>query len=405
MSQDTAGSTLAASDKTGVGNAMLGVVGAGAMGTGIAQVAATSGHNVLLFDADPLALEKASLALQLVFKRLVEKQKHSQQQAEDILSRIQFVTDLRTFNKCFVVIEAVIEDLLIKQQLFSDLEKIVAPECVLATNTSSLSITSIASACERPKRVIGIHFFNPAPVMPLVEIIPALTTDETVSIFVQKLLTIWGKKVVLAKDTPGFIVNRLARSFYGEAIRIYEEGIADFATIDWAMKSAGGFKMGPFELMDFIGIDVNYKVTESVWQQFYNEPRFQPSITQKRYFEAKWYGCKTGKGFYDYADSAVNSKPIENKELGSLIFNRVIAMLINEAVDSLYLKLASKDDLDLAMIAGVNYPKGLLKWGDEIGLKNVLETLQNLHNLYGEDRYRPCILLRSMANNNQKFYA
>jgi 3-hydroxybutyryl-CoA dehydrogenase len=200
-------------------------------------------------------------------------------------------------------------------------------------------------------------------------------------------------------------VNRVARSYYGESIRIYEEGIADFASIDWALKQFGGFKMGPFELMDFIGNDINYKVTESVWEQFFYEPRFKPSLTQKRLFEAKLFGRKSGKGYYSYAEGVIANEPNKDEKLGEEIFERVLAMLINEAADSLYLQLATKEDIDLAMTKGVNYPKGLLKWADEIGINKVYTTLANLYNEYNEDRYRPCVLLKRMAQSNTTFYA
>jgi 3-hydroxybutyryl-CoA dehydrogenase len=199
-------------------------------------------------------------------------------------------------------------------------------------------------------------------------------------------------------------VNRVARSFYGEAIRIHEEGIANIATIDWAMKEVGGFKMGPFELMDFIGHDVNYKVTEIVWEQFFFDPRFKPSLTQKRLYEAKRFGRKSGIGFYDYSENASNVEAIKDKDLAEKIFARIISMLINEAIDTLYLKVASRDDIDLAMTKGVNYPKGLLAWADEIGLGAVLENLETLMEVYEEDRYRPSVLLKQMVRENKHFY-
>ena len=382
----------------------IGIIGSGAMGAGIAQVAANAGHKVIVFDNNKTALEKAKLNLVNTLKKLVEKQKLSEQVVKDISERIEFADDLNDFKNCELIIEAIVENLEIKQKVFSDVENIVSDSCILASNTSSLSIASIASACKISSRVIGIHFFNPAPIMPLVEIIPAITTDNSITLEAKKLIDTWGKITVLAKDTPGFIVNRVARSYYGESIRIYEEGIADFVTIDWALKEFGGFKMGPFELMDFIGNDINYKVTESVWQQFFYEPRFKPSLTQKRLYEAKLFGKKTGKGYYNYAEGAVNIEASKDTELGKLIFNRVIAMLINEAVDSLYMQVASKEDIDLAMTKGVNYPKGLLQWADEIGLENVLATMQNLYNEYQEDRYRPSILMKRMVTQKQKFY-
>jgi 3-hydroxybutyryl-CoA dehydrogenase len=383
----------------------IGVIGSGAMGAGIAQVAATAGHPVIVYDSSQQALDRAKTSLESTLKKLAEKQKLTEQNAQEILKRTQYASNLEPFKDCALVIEAIVENLEVKQQVFANLETIVSDNCILASNTSSLSIASIASACKKAERVVGIHFFNPAPLMPLVEIIPAISTDSKVTEASKKLIDGWGKVTVLVKDTPGFIVNRVARSFYGESIRIYEEGIADFATIDWAMKSFGGFKMGPFELMDFIGNDINYKVTESVWTQFFYEPRFKPSLTQKRLYEARWFGRKSGKGYYDYKEGAAAPKALEDEELGKMIFYRVISMLINEAADSLYLQLASKEDLDLAMTKGVNYPKGLLKWGDELGLQNILNILTDLYSTYGEDRYRPCVLLKRMVTKGENFYS
>lgn len=383
----------------------IGVIGSGAMGAGIAQVAATAGHNVIVYDNNQTALDKAKANLDSTLKKLVEKQKLTDEKAKSILANTQFANDLNQFKNCGLIIEAIIENIDVKQKLFSDLEAIVSADCILATNTSSLSIASIASACKKAERVIGIHFFNPAPLMPLVEIIPGILTNNAVTENSKKIIDSWGKVTVLTKDTPGFIVNRVARSFYGESIRIYEEGMADFATIDWALKTYGGFKMGPFELMDFIGNDINYKVTESVWTQFFFEPRFKPSLTQKRLYEAKLFGRKSGRGYYNYAEGVSMPQPKQDEELGKYIFNRVITMLINEAIDSLYLQLATKEDLDMAMTKGVNYPKGLLKWADEIGLKNVYTSLDVLYELYNEDRYRPSILLKMMVRDEKKFYS
>lgn len=383
----------------------IGIIGSGAMGAGIAKVAATAGHNVIVYDNNDAALSKAKANLDSTLKKLVEKQKLTDEKAKSILVNTQFANDLNQFKSCGLIIEAIIENIDVKQKLFSDLEAIVSADCILATNTSSLSIASIASACKKAERVIGIHFFNPAPLMPLVEIIPGILTNNAVTENSKKIIDSWGKVTVLTKDTPGFIVNRVARSFYGESIRIYEEGMADFATIDWALKTFGGFKMGPFELMDFIGNDINYKVTESVWTQFFFEPRFKPSLTQKRLYEAKLFGRKSGRGYYNYAEGATMPQPKQDEELGKYIFNRVITMLINEAIDSLYLQLATKEDLDLAMTKGVNYPKGLLKWADEIGLKNVYTSLDVLYELYNEDRYRPSILLKMMVRDEKRFYS
>ena len=216
---------------------------------------------------------------------------------EEILANIQIINSLEKLNKVELVIEAVIENEGIKQSLFKNLETIVSSSCILATNTSSLSITALGSSLSDPTRFLGIHFFNPAPVMPLVEIIPALQSDINLAVKIKKLMLKWHKTPVIAKDTPGFIVNRVVRPFYSEALRIYEEQIADFSTIDYAMKEIGGFKMGPFELMDFIGNDVNYAVTESVFKSFYYDSKYKPSIIQKQYAAAGWFGRKSSKGY------------------------------------------------------------------------------------------------------------
>ena len=382
--------------------AIIGVVGSGTMGSGIAQVAATAGHKAIIYDTNPAAIEKAKSNLKAVFEKLVEKGKIKPEDASAILRRIAFSSQQSDFKPCGLIIEAIVENLEVKQKLFSELEKIVSDDCILGSNTSSLSITSIASACMNPARVIGIHFFNPAPLMPLVEIVPGISTDRNLSSKIKSLINGWGKAPVIARDTPGFIVNRVARPFYGEAIRIYEEGFADFSTIDWAMKEKGGFKMGPFELMDLIGNDVNYTVTETVWKQFFFDPKFKPSLTQKRLFESGNLGRKTGKGYYDY--SLPVPEPKKDKELGENIFWRVLVMLINEAADALYYGVATREDIDLAMTKGVNYPKGLLKWADEKGINHCYETMERLYTEYKEDRYRPSVLLKKMARENKKLY-
>jgi 3-hydroxybutyryl-CoA dehydrogenase len=375
----------------------IGVVGSGAMGSGIAQVAATSGNMVFVYDTNEQALQKAKSNLTATLSKLVEKQKISQNESDAIFSKIEFVNSQQKFSTCDLIIEAIVENLEVKKSVFSSLEKIVSDKCVLASNTSSLSITSIAAACKLPQRVIGIHFFNPAPLMPLVEIIPGIATEQGLAEECKSLILSWKKTPVICKDTPGFIVNRIARPYYGEAMRIAEEGIADIATIDWAMKTIGGFKMGPFELTDLIGHDVNYIVTETVWKEFYFDQRFKPSIMQKRLLEAGFFGKKSGRGFYNYQEGVELPKPTEDLEKGKYIFNRIICMLINEAYDALYLQVANEEDIDLAMTKGVNYPKGLLAWSKEIGLKNVVGALQNLYDTYLEDRYRPNVLLRKLA--------
>ncbi len=383
---------------------VIGVIGSGAMGSGIAQVAATFGHKVFIYDNNQEALNRSEKNLEGGLNKLVEKQKISGEKKASIQANIHFLNTLNALSPCELIIEAIIEKLEVKQSVFSELENIVSSNCLLASNTSSLSITSIASTCKNPERILGIHFFNPATLMPLVEIIPGLATASEIINPVKELITQWGKTVVVAKDTPGFIVNRVARPFYSEALRIADEQIADYATIDWAMKEHGGFKMGPFELMELIGHDVNYVVPETVWQQLYFDPRFKPSLTQKRLLEARFLGRKTGRGFYDYREGAVIPEPIKNNELGKYIVNRIVCMLINEAADTLYMGIAGKEDIDLAMTKGVNYPKGLLKWADEIGIKEVAGKLHELYTAYEEDRYRTCLLIKQMAVKNQLFY-
>lgn len=375
----------------------VGVIGCGAMGAGIAQVAAVAGHEVVIYDNQAEALKKAEANLSATLHKLQEKGKLSN--ASEVIGRFHFSNSTHSFADCGLVIEAIIENLEIKKQVFREVEQVVSDHCLLASNTSSLSVTSIAAACQKPNRVIGLHFFNPAPLMALVEVVPAVQSDLQLIEEAKTLMKQWSKIPVVTKDTPGFIVNRLARPFYGEAIRIFEEGIADMPTIDWAMTEIGGFRMGPFTLMDYIGHDVNYIVTETVFQSFFYDPRYKPSFSQKRLLEAGWLGRKSGRGFYDYAPDAIVPKPTQDQVLGTEIFERILVMLINEAVEALHLKIATEQDLDLAMTKGVNYPKGLLQWGKEWGWASVLSKLDQLYDQYHEDRYRASILLRQMAKN------
>ena len=374
---------------------LIGVLGAGTMGAGIAQVAARNGHQVILVDTNDEQLQKARKQLSDTMLRLIEKQKVTKEKSSDIQAAISYTTVLSDFAPCGLVIEAIVENLAVKHEVFSHLEKVVSDTCVLASNTSSLSIASIGGVLKKANRVIGIHFFNPAPLMPLVEIIPAVQTENAILEQAVSLVKSWGKTVVVCKDTPGFIVNRVARPFYGEALRIYEEGIADFATIDWAMTEIGGFKMGPFTLMDYIGNDVNYAVTESVFEAFYYDSRFKPSFTQKRHKEAGYFGRKTGRGYYDYSEGAIIPTPTKDYVLGQQIVDRILAMLINEAYDAVFMQVATAEAVDLAMTKGVNYPKGLIEWSKEIGTKEILYRLEKLFLFYGEDRYRPNPLLRN----------
>jgi len=382
-------------------NTTIGVIGSGAMGAGIAQVAAMAGHKVILHDNNVHALDKARKNMLATLQKLQAKGKITS--ADEVIENIQFAEKQQLICDCGLVIEAIVENLDVKKTVFARMENMVSDTCILATNTSSLSVTSIAAACRIPSRVMGLHFFNPAPLMALVEVVPAIQTKPELVPQAAALMEAWGKTPVVAKDTPGFIVNRVARPFYGEAIRIMEEGIADMATIDWAMTEIGGFRMGPFTLTDYIGHDVNYVVTETVFQSFFYDPRYRPSFSQKRLLEAGWLGRKAGRGFYDYAEGAESPTPDKDEEKGRMIAERIIVMLINEAVDALHLGVASAADLETAMTKGVNYPKGLLAWCDEWGSGKCLSLLDALYNEYHEDRYRASALLRKQAMGNKNF--
>ncbi|MCC6413358.1 MAG: 3-hydroxybutyryl-CoA dehydrogenase [Saprospiraceae bacterium] len=381
-----------------------GILGAGAMGSGIAQVAAAAGHNVVICDNLTIALSKAGKGIQSTLKTSVDKGKFTDAEAYSLYSRIKFTDHMSDFRDCTMVIEAIVEDIDQKQIAFKSMEAIVDPETILASNTSSLSISAMGAQLKTPERILGVHFFNPAPMMRLVEIIPGIQTDPAVILKGKALIDSWGKTTVLVKDTPGFIVNRVARPYYGEALRILEEGIADEATIDWAMTQLAGFRMGPFELMDFIGNDINYTVTETVFTAFYFDPRYKPSFTQKRLVDAHYFGRKNGRGFYDYREGAVQPQPVKDEKLGRSIVDRILVMLINEAAETLYLRVASRDDIDMAMSHGVNYPKGLLAWADEVGIQNVVNQLDALHTEYLDDRYRCSAQLRKMVREGKNFY-
>lgn len=374
------------------------------MGSGIAQIAATHGWSVILYDLNKEVLEKSKNKLDKILTRLIEKERITESEKREIQANIRYTTDLNDIFGSNLVIEAIVENAEIKKNLFAEVEALVTDDCIIASNTSSLSITSLASACKIPERFIGIHFFNPAPLMKLVEIIPAIQTSRETANLSRDIIHSWKKKTVLAKDTPGFIVNKVARPFYSEAVRIYEEGIADFATIDHAMKSVGKFRMGPFELMDFIGNDVNYTVTETVFKAFYYDPRYRPAFTQKRLSEAGYLGRKSGRGYYNYNESAEKPEPSTDETLLAYIANRIVMMLINEAADTLHMRIASREDIDMAMTTGVNYPKGLLAWADEIGIQKVVDSIDALYNDYHEDRYRCSPILRMMARDNKTFF-
>ena len=381
----------------------IAIIGAGAMGTGIGLVAALAGNEVIIFDAIADCRIKARDNIQESLNKLASKGKITDQELKAVFGRIYFVENIDGISGSAMVIEAIVENEAEKKKLYSLIEPLIAEDAILASNTSSLSITGLANGLKYPERFIGIHFFNPPLLMQLVEVIPALQTSQSVVDQVVDEIPMWGKKVVKAKDTPGFIVNRIARPFYGEALKIAEEQLATPAVIDQAMKEFGGFRMGPFELMDFIGNDINEAVTRSVWTAMHFDSRYRPSQMQVNLVKAGWFGRKSGRGYYDYKETtAVSTESISPGH--DFIFNRILVMLINEAADAVYYGIASKEDVDLAMTLGVNYPKGLLRWADEIGIEACVTQLDALYNDYHEDRYRCSMLLRKMAKANQTFY-
>ena len=505
-------------------SAVIGVIGAGAMGAGIAQVAAQAGHSVVLHDNQPGAAKAGIENIRRQLEKRVAKGKMSQGDVDNIIARLQPADAIDALADSRLVIEAIVENLEIKRQVLAQLEALCSADTLLASNTSSLSITSIAANLEHPERMAGMHFFNPAPIMKLVEVVSGLATTSEVAETLYATAVAWGKVAVHASSTPGFIVNRVARPFYAEGLRLLQEGASDAATIDALLRQAGGFRMGPFELMDLIGHDVNYAVTRSVFDAYYGDTRFEPSLVQQALVEAGRLGRKSGQGFFDYAgehpakpqpkfaapanaelpalvvqgdpgviaplleraqeagldvvrresllpdgtprlylgdlalalsdgrcaaERAVNeglnalvlfdlcldyrnasaialaanhTTSPEARHLATAFFQRLgidvawltdtpglvvlrsVAMLANEAADAVLQGVCSAQDGDLAMQAGVNYPRGPLAWADSLGLPFVHRTLTHLQQSYGEERYRSSFLLRRKALSEESFH-
>ncbi|ASK21401.1 3-hydroxyacyl-CoA dehydrogenase PaaH [Halomonas sp. N3-2A] len=505
-------------------SAVIGVIGAGAMGAGIAQVAAQAGHSVVLHDNQPGAAKAGIDNIRRQLEKRVAKGKMIQGDVDNIIARLQPADAIDALADSRLVIEAIVENLEIKRQVFAQLEALCSADTLLASNTSSLSITSIAANLEHPERMAGMHFFNPAPIMKLVEVVSGLATTSEVAETLYATAVAWGKVAVHASSTPGFIVNRVARPFYAEGLRLLQEGASDAATIDALLRQAGGFRMGPFELMDLIGHDVNYAVTRSVFDAYYGDTRFEPSLVQQALVEAGRLGRKSGQGFFDYAgehpakpqpkfaatanaklpalvvqgdpgviaplleraqeaglevvrresllpdgtprlylgdlalalsdgrcaaERAVNegldalvlfdlcldyrsasaialtashTTSPEARQLATAFFQRLgidvawltdtpglvvlrsVAMLANEAADAVLQGVCSAKDGDLAMQAGVNYPRGPLAWADSLGLPFVHRTLTHLQQSYGEQRYRSSFLLRRNALSEESFH-
>jgi 3-hydroxybutyryl-CoA dehydrogenase len=376
----------------------VGVVGAGAMGAGIAQVAATAGHAVSLVDAAPGAAAAAVERIGAALSRLVDKGRLPADDAAAVLARVTPAESLDELPNCGLVIEAVPEDLDLKRRIFAELADSQPSTTVLATNTSSIDIDDIATDVADPERVLGLHFFNPPPVMELVEVVHGKRTAPAFVEHVTALMASWGKAPVRCSSTPGFIVNRVARPFYGEAQRIVESGVADAATVDWVLREKGGFPMGPLELTDFIGQDVNLAVGTSVWEQTDRDERYAPTNFQRDLVAAGRLGRKSGGGVYTYAadGSAQDAEPdleLAGRLVGGPIATdplaRTLAMLVNEAVDLVARDEASADDVDTAMRLGVRYPKGPIEWGREIGFDLVARQLAELDEAFPGGRYRP----------------
>lgn len=374
------------------------VIGAGAMGSGIAQVAATAGHRVSLVDTVDGAAAAAIDRLGGNLERLVAKGRLTADEADAVRDRLTPAGSVDGLPPCGLVIEAVPEDLGLKRKVFADLGATQPATTILATNTSSIDVAAIAEAVIHPERVIGLHFFNPPPVMALVEVVHGANTSGKVLDAAVELMQTWGKTPVRCASTPGFIVNRVARPFYGEAQRMVEAEVADAATIDWILREKGGFPMGPLELTDFIGQDVNLAVGTSVWEQTGHDERYAPTEFQRRLVAAGRLGRKSGEGVYTYAaDGAlVGGDPdldLAERLVGGPVATdplaRTVAMLVNEAVDLVARGDASAEDVDLAMVQGVRYPRGPIEWGREIGFEVVAGQIAGLDRAFPGGRYRP----------------
>ncbi len=386
--------------------ATVGIVGAGTMGAGIAQVALEHGHEVVVYDVDEAAIERGRARIADGLARRVAKRGLDDEAAAEATSqallRLRGVDSLDGLAAgADVVIEAALESLELKRTIFAALSEGASGDAILATNTSALSVSAIAAAAARPERVLGLHFFNPAPVMPLVEVVSGPATFPAVANAAAALVGSWGKTAVRVQDSPGFIVNRVNRPFTLEALRMLGAGEASIESIDRAIEHAG-FPMGPFALMDLVGIDINLATSVSVYDGFFGEPRFRPSPIQRRLVEARTLGRKTGSGFYRYDEAGVRLgvasefRAVSGGLPDDQVVERIVLAIVNEAYHAIGEGLATPDDVDLALVLGARHPRGPFAWCELIGPQEVLSGLERLLRSEGE-RYRPAPALRRAA--------
>jgi 3-hydroxybutyryl-CoA dehydrogenase len=386
---------------------VIGVLGAGTMGNGIAQLAARSGARTLLYDPFAQALQRGVESARRGLAKEADKGRLTDEQAGLAAESLQPVDDIAALADCELVIEAAPERLELKHEMYGRLSEIVGERCVLATNTSSLLVTAIATGATYPERVVGMHFFNPAPLMRLLEVVAGVESSAQALALAQATGEAMGKTVIVAKDGPGFIVNRCNRPFGLEALRLLQERVADIETIDRTMRVEGGFRMGPFELMDLVGVDTGLEISKSFYEQSFYEPRWRPSPITARYVAAGLHGRKTGRGYYDYSRDPYRPPDPDPPAGGATntnvqpaaggVLERIICQVINECAFALGEGVGSAQDIDTGMVLGLNYPRGPLAWADEIGLDQVLGVLDGLYEEYREERYRSAPELRRLA--------